>query len=277
MTPSQLPRITGIDTHAHIFNRELPLASGRRYNPDYDALVEQYLSLLDSCCLSHGVLVQPSFLGTDNSFMLAALNKYPERLRGVAVVLPSIGADELDHLAASGVTGVRLNLVGQALEDYSADLWQVFFQRVAVRQWSVEIQRSIDDLAQILPAILSTGVNVVIDHFGLPPGGINPGHASHKAFLELLANQRLWLKLSAPYRSQLTAKQAASTFEVLRSASGGVDRMLWGSDWPHTQFENSTNYTEQFQGVQALLPDPQDWQKVLLENPARLFKFANNI
>lgn len=277
MTSSQLPRITGIDTHAHIFNRELPLATGRRYNPDYDALVEQYLSLLDSCGLSHGVLVQPSFLGTDNSFMLAALNKHPERLRGVAVVLPSISADELDHLAASGVTGIRLNLVGQALEDYSADLWQVFFQRVAVRQWSIEIQRSIDDLAQILPAILSAGVKVVIDHFGLPNGGINPLHASHKAFLDLLANEQLWLKLSAPYRSQLTAEQAASTFELLRSASGGVDRMLWGSDWPHTQFEDSTSYREQFQKIQALLDDPLEWQKVLCANPSRLFKFANTI
>ncbi|WP_417661128.1 amidohydrolase family protein [Pseudomonas sp.] len=274
MTSSQL---SGIDTHAHIFSRGLPLASGRRYNPDYDALVEQYLGLLDSCGLAHGVLVQPSFLGTDNSFMLAALDKYPERLRGIAVVLPSICVDELDRLAASGVVGVRLNLVGQQLEDYSNECWQNFFQQIAARDWSVEIQRSLDDLAQILPAILQTGVNVVIDHFGLPHGGINPQQANHKAFLELLANQQIWLKLSAPYRSDLTAQQVADMFGLLRVASGGVDRMLWGSDWPHTQFENSTSYREQFQKVQALLGDPLEWQKVMCANPSRLFKFVNTI
>ncbi|WP_339487372.1 amidohydrolase family protein [Pseudomonas sp. EL_65y_Pfl2_R95] len=276
MTTSQLP-ITGIDTHAHIFNRELALAPGRRYSPDYDALAEQYLRMLDSCELSHGVLVQPSFLGTDNSFLLDALRKYPERLRGIAVVAPSICEDELEQLAVAGVVGIRLNLVGQALEDYSGDLWQAFFQRIAGRQWLVEIQRSIDDLAQILPAILSAGVNVVIDHFGLPEDGIDPQQPGHKAFLELLANQQLWLKLSAPYRSRSSAEKAHRMLEVLRAASGGVDRMLWGSDWPHTQFEDKTGYAEQFKRIQALLPDPHDWRKVLRDNPARLFKFANSI
>lgn len=274
MTSSQL---TGIDTHAHIFSRELPLASGRRYSPDYDALVEQYLGLLDSCGLAHGVLVQPSFLGTDNSFMLAALDKYPERLRGIAVVMPGISADELDRMAASGVVGVRLNLVGQPLQDYSNECWQAFFQQVAARGWSVEIQRSIDDLAQIIPAILQAGVNVVIDHFGLPHGGIDPQQARHKAFLELLANQQVWLKLSAPYRSDLTAEQVAGMFELLRAASGGVERMLWGSDWPHTRFENSTSYLDQLHRIQVLLSDPLDWQKVMCANPSRLFKFANTI
>lgn len=277
MTSSQLPRITGIDTHAHIFNRELPLAPGRRYSPEYDALAEQFLSLLDSCGLSHGVLVQPSFLGTDNSFMLAALNNYPERLRGIAVVSPGISPSELDQLVASGVVGIRLNLVGQPLEDYSDDHWQAFFQQLAARQCSVEIQRSIDDLAQILPAILSAGVDVVVDHFGLPVGGINPKQASHKAFLDLLSNQQLWIKLSAPYRSHSSAEQAAQMLELLRSASGGVERMLWGSDWPNTQFESSTHYLEQFQRIQSLLTDPLEWEKVLIENPARLFKFATQI
>ena len=62
--------MTGIDTHAHVFARGLTLAEGRRYAPDYDAPVEDYLRRLDENGLSHGVLVQPSFLGTDNGFML---------------------------------------------------------------------------------------------------------------------------------------------------------------------------------------------------------------
>lgn len=276
MTTSQLPPITGIDTHAHIFSRDLPLAPGRRYSPDYDALAEQYLSMLDSCGLSHGVLVQPSFLGTDNSFMLAALKKYPQRLRGIAVVSASISPAQLDELLAAGVVGVRLNLVGQPLDDYSSDHWQAFFKGVAARQWSVEIQRSIDDLAQILPAILSSGVDVVIDHFALATGGIKPELASHKAFLQLLGNKQLWLKLSAPYRSQSSPEQTATMLELLREASGGVERFLWGSDWPHTQFESTTSYRGQFARIQALLTDPLEWQKVLIENPARLFKFAGN-
>ncbi len=98
MPSSAYSGISGIDTHAHIFRRDLPLASGRRYSPDYDASVEQFLAQLDRCGLSHGVLIQPRFLGTDNRFMLEALRRYPERLRGVAVVSPDIDDAELDEL-----------------------------------------------------------------------------------------------------------------------------------------------------------------------------------
>ncbi len=78
--------ITGIDCHAHVFSRDLELAAVRRYTPGYDATLAQYLSHLHAHGLSHGVLVQPSFLGTDNRYLLAALRQAPEQLRGVVVV-----------------------------------------------------------------------------------------------------------------------------------------------------------------------------------------------
>lgn len=113
------PAITGIDTHAHIFRQDLPMVANRRYSPHYDALVEQYLAHLDAHGLSHGVLIQPSFLGTDNGFMVEALRLHPERLRGVAVVDVAITDAELDALAAAGVVGIRLNLIGKELQDYT--------------------------------------------------------------------------------------------------------------------------------------------------------------
>lgn len=54
--------ITAIDTHAHVFERGLPLADARRYAPTYDAPLPAYLAQLDAHGVSHGVLVQPSFL-----------------------------------------------------------------------------------------------------------------------------------------------------------------------------------------------------------------------
>src|SRR4051794_22927541 len=49
-----------IDTHAHIFKRGLKLADVRRYAPDYDATLTDYLTTLDANGMTHGVLVQPS-------------------------------------------------------------------------------------------------------------------------------------------------------------------------------------------------------------------------
>ena len=67
---------------------------------------------LDAHGLSHGVLVQPSFLGTDNRYLLEALRGCPQRLRGVVMLEPTVSDAELQAMDALGVCGMRLNLVG---------------------------------------------------------------------------------------------------------------------------------------------------------------------
>src|SRR5258706_14032175 len=63
---SAVPRFaiaSSVDTHAHVFERGLPMPDARRYAPDEDALLGTYLHHLDTHGMAHGVLVQPSFLG----------------------------------------------------------------------------------------------------------------------------------------------------------------------------------------------------------------------
>ena len=76
-----------IDTHAHVFRRDLPVAERRRYTVDYDAMPHDYLAMLRSNGMARGVLIQPSFLGFDNSYLLAVIARNKERLRGI-VALP---------------------------------------------------------------------------------------------------------------------------------------------------------------------------------------------
>ncbi|MET0529418.1 MAG: amidohydrolase family protein [Microvirga sp.] len=113
--------VTAIDSHAHVFKRGLPLAANIRYAPDYDATPEDYIRNLDAKGMSNGFLVQPSFLGTDNSYMLEALRRYPNRFRGIVVVQPDIRQDALQELAAAGVVGIRLNLIGVQNPQFNAD------------------------------------------------------------------------------------------------------------------------------------------------------------
>ncbi len=74
------------DTHAHVFgpSDRFPYADDRSYTPP-DAPLEKYLGMLDTLGFARGVLVQGSAHGHDNSAMLDALERQPERLRGVAV------------------------------------------------------------------------------------------------------------------------------------------------------------------------------------------------
>ena len=87
------------------------------------------VALLDAHGISHAVLVQPSFLGTDNRFLLEALRAAPQRLQGVAVVAPDIGEPAWQALADGGICGIRLNLVGLPLPDLTQSDWQRLLAR----------------------------------------------------------------------------------------------------------------------------------------------------
>ncbi len=84
--PKVPPPPDACDTHAHVFGPEerFPYAEDRSYTPP-DAPLEKYLGMLDAIGFARGVLVQGSAHGRDNSAMLDALSRRPDRLRGVAV------------------------------------------------------------------------------------------------------------------------------------------------------------------------------------------------
>ena len=92
------------------------MAGVRRYTPNYDATLDDYVARLREVGLTGSILVQPSFLGTDNSFMLAAMEAVSDApdlvFKGVVVLDPSEGAPDVDALSEAGVIGIRLNRVG---------------------------------------------------------------------------------------------------------------------------------------------------------------------
>ena len=261
-----------IDTHAHVFHRELKLAPGRRYAPDYDAPLSLYLEQLDHNGMTNGVLVQPSFLGTDNSYLVNCLKQTNGRLRGIAVVDPTVSADELRELDRAGIAGIRLNLVGQPLPDLSAAEWKGLLANVKAMGWQVEIQRNASDLAVLAPQLLDLGVTVVLDHYALPDPKLGVADPGFQSVLKLGATKNVWVKISAPYRNGAAGESfAKEAYPLLRSAYG-LDRLLWGSDWPHTQFEATQSYAKIRQFLDTLIVDKNERAQVLA-SPRPLFRF----
>ncbi|UGA47983.1 amidohydrolase family protein [Bradyrhizobium quebecense] len=268
---AEVPKLA-IDTHAHVFHRELKLAPGRRYAPDYDAPLALYLQQLDQNGITNGVLVQPSFLGTDNSYLVECLKATNGRLRGIAVVDVAVAAEELRTLDRAGVAGIRLNLVGQKLPDLTSPDWTALLAQIRTLDWQVEIQRNAGDLATLAPQLLDQGVKVVLDHFALPDPKLGIDDPGFQSVLKLGATRNVWVKISAPYRNggagEAFAKQA---YPLLRNAYG-VDRLLWGSDWPHTQFEATQSYAKNRKFLDELIVDADERARVLA-SPRELFRF----
>lgn len=235
MTDNTLPVV---DCHFHVFDAGVAVASAR-YRPPYAARLADWLCLVAETGDPYGVVVQTSFLGTDNTALLAALRAMPGRLRGVAVIDPSIGDAELAALDAAGVRGIRLNLYGDAhWRRVETAPWRALFARIGALGWHVECHANNGDGAMMLGALDAAlgdePVPVVLDHFGRP-GEAGIGDAVFDTARAVRLRRPLWVKISAPYR--LANMQDWPTLADKWREVAGEDRLLWGSDWPWTNHE----------------------------------------
>jgi predicted TIM-barrel fold metal-dependent hydrolase len=230
-----------VDTHAHVFDAGCRLVEGRRYTPGYEAPVARYIEVLKRAGVRHGVLVQPSFLGTGNGYLLTGLRAFPDRLRGVAVVAPDIDDAELEVMAGAGVRGIRYNLLGRDPAMVAAPDYRALTRRVAALGWLVEVQVPGADLPRVLDVLLKDAQTVVVDHFGKPGAAEPQADPGFRKLMEFGPGGPVWVKLSAPYRlGGLDPAPYAAAF----LAHFGPERLLWGSDWPWTENEVSTSYAE---------------------------------
>lgn len=264
-----------VDSHAHVFAKDLPLAPVRRHAPDYDALLEQYLAHLDRVGISRGVLVQPSFLGNDNSYFMAALRRFPDRLRGVAVVSPYIAGKELRAMAEQGVVGIRLNLVGLPIPDLRSDQWVGLFRQVRDLDWHVEVHREARDLPALIPPLLASGCKIVVDHFGRPDPTLGADDPGFKFLLDQASTGQIWVKLSAAYRTWGAEQTGEACCRAARAllASFGAERLMWASDWPNTQHQHLVDYDATRRAFDCWVTDEKRRRIILADTPVDLFKF----
>jgi predicted TIM-barrel fold metal-dependent hydrolase len=273
MRESSTTTLAAVDSHAHVFVRGLPLAPHRRHAPEYDATLADYLSLLDRHGVSHGVLVQPSFLGTDNSFLLDALRRERTRLRGVVMLDPSTSAQQLQALDALGVRGVRLNLVGLPIPDLRGDPWSGFLARLHELDWHVEVHREAVDLKPCVEPLLLAGCKVVVDHFGRPNFSVDGSDSGFEWLLAQAVTGRVWVKLAAAYRSWSEEDGLQSiTAATALLAHFGPERLVWGSDWPNTQHRDRASFATGQLALESWVPDPEARRRILADTPARLFR-----
>lgn len=267
--------VTAIDTHAHVFERGLPLATRRRYAPGYDAPLPDYLAQLDAHGISHGVLVQPSFLGTDCRYLLRALALAPERVRGVAVIDPACNPAHLDAMHRAGVVGIRLNLFDAPDPRFDDPAWRATLGHVGRLGWHVEVHVEAKRLAGIVEPLLEHEVRIVVDHFGRPDPALGVEDPGFRYLLSLGRTGRVWVKISGAYRNGV-GSNATATARLAADAlkhEFGVERLVWGSDWPHTQFEQNESFERALRVLDAVVPDVRERRAVLVSTPARLFNF----
>lgn len=275
------------DCHAHVFDpARFPYAPRRAYTPP-PADVRQLAQLHRGLAVDRVVLVQPSVYGTDNACLLDALQVLgPARARGIAVLdLAAASAPQLQQLHQGGVRGVRLNL--QVGGDGLARARQQVQDARRLRTlpgWSLQVHAGLDLVVALREDLRELAVPVVLDHFA---GGLQPGGDGLLGrLLAELQHGHLYVKLSAPYRLWAGAGPGQAARLAREFHAAAPDRILWGSDWPHTggsgQRGGDPLAVEPFRTVDngpvlrdllACLPDDDARQRLLVRNPAALYGF----
>lgn len=265
------------DVHAHVCGPRdrFPLVANRLYNPP-QAPLSEYRHMLDALGIERGVLVQPSVYGTDNRAMLEALAEDPVRLRAVAVLPFDVGVDEVRHLHALGVRGVRSNIVD--LKDGKGQLPLDGLRRladtIAPFGWHIEFLMHVNEFPDLHRQLSDFPVPFVFGHLGYVPTtlGATPGF---EGLLALAREGKAWIKMTAPYRLTPEAYPYPSVVPAAQRLLEEVpQRLMWGSDWPHVFIKSAMpNDGDLFNLFIDWLRDRDLLQTVLVDNPARVYGF----
>jgi len=277
----------------HIFGpRSLyPLAEDRVFAPGL-ATVDDVVALHDKLGIQRLVVVQASPQGLDNRCVLDSLDLLHAKGREAraVVVLPRQPLhEELERMHAVGVRGVRVNLASYGRSDpaSAAVALQEAADTAAVMGWHVQMYTTVALVATIANTIRQLPVPLVLDHFGLAMAVSGVGQQGFSELLSLVREGHVYVKLSAPYRiiEHVDGRDAEPIARALIDSN--AERMLWGTDWPHTgpwpgmprEREGAEPFHPVDDGQQmdivASWTTPDEWERILVQNPARLYGFGD--
>ena len=266
------------DTHFHLFGpaAQFPFAPERAYTPP-EAPLEALLAMHARLGIERGVVIQGNAHGTDNSALLDALKREPKRLRGAAIVKDTISGAELRRMADGGVRALRFHHMPGA-RGYSAlglKAFAALAPRMAELGLHVQFMMDANGLQDALPYFAGWRLPIMIDHMGNVDAARGVNQPGVRLMCKLLAEGRIWVKLSGAYRISQRYPDypdARPVHEALVKAN--PDQVVWGTDWPHPRLDKDMPDDGHLLDLfNAWTPDAALRRKILVENPARLYGF----
>ena len=272
------------DAHFHVFGPAEKYAYGTdiRYKPPYEP-VDRYLKLARRLGFERYVFVQPSAYGFDNSCMLDAMRQLdPAIRRGIVDLDEARTTDkELSDLDALGVRGIRVNV--SPIRKPEAGLAASMRPRILrLAKICAELAWHLDFLTpgwlvnELMPTLYDLPVEFSVAHMGLFPAKDGPNQSGFQSFLDLVddGSKRCWVKLTGIYRFS-TASDFADVKPMAQALIERVpDQLIWGSDFPHLSFHDRVGTIQLYNLLAEWAPDPKTRQRILADNPARLFGFG---
>ena len=262
------------DAHMHVYDARFP-HDGKMVN---GATADDYRRELQARIgTTRTVVVTPRIYGVDNRVTLDAIRQLgADRTRGVAVLRPDVTDAELDTLHTGGIRGIRFTLYTPVQAVVGFEMVESLSQRVHELGWHVQLHWTAAQIVEHEALLRRLPSKIVFDHLArlsLPEGIDHPAFGIVRSLLE---TGRAWLKLSGPYLDSRVG-EAQRYSDMDRAAHAWVnaapERLVWGSDWPHTTETIKPDDTALFDVLSHWVEDPLQRRAILVDNPAKLYDF----
>ena len=239
-----------------------------------EATLDQLEARLATLGLGRAVLVQPAQFGTDNACMLQALAKHRNILRGVAAIGPECGDDTLESMAHTGVRGARLD--ARRVAGIDAARIEALARRIEPFRWHLQLAIDPPALKRLAPFLAGLPVETVIEDLGLASVADGLTGAGFKALLRLVRGGRAWVKLAGAARISAMAPPWPDLVPFVGAVvEADPTRLLWGSGWPHEPVRSRPPADgDVIELLRLAAPDERLRRLILVENPARLYRFG---
>ena len=275
-----------IDCHAHLWKTQNGRVDGRAVTglkngrsdfggevrqmmPPYmlggENTAEMFLSNMDYAGVSAAVITQEEIDGNQDDYLLAAKAKYPARLKICSLY------EEGKPFALSGFDGVKLcagRLPTQDLTKHAA----VFEAANAAGKFvSVDLADGDRQTGSLLELIKTyPGLRIAVGHFGMVT------RAGWREQIRLARNENVRIEsggITWLYNSEFYPFPSA--VRAIREAAAvcGIEKLMWGSDYPRTMVEITYKMSFDFVLKSKELTETEK-TAFLFENAARFYGFS---
>jgi predicted TIM-barrel fold metal-dependent hydrolase len=242
-----------VDSHAHIWEPDMPYAASAWTRPSYAYTAEQLLADLESASIRYGVIAAASLFGTHNDYTIRSLRKY-RNLRGTVILDPTVDLYTLEAMRADGIVGARLQwYMVDPLPDIAGESFQRFCRRL--RDPGMHLHLNIEGfrMPAVARELIRTGVRLVIDHYGWHDPAQRLQAHSYQDMVRLVEAGNVWVKLASGFRRPDRDLPAEYTQDLL--ARFGAEQLLWGSASPFVGHEHAASCRGVVEDLHYAVPD----------------------
>ncbi|GAX10813.1 hypothetical protein FisN_1Hh355 [Fistulifera solaris] len=244
-------RIKVIDSHLHVWASPEEAAAKFPYVQDPpDSLKDRasascLLREMEAAGVDGALIVQPINHKFDHSYVIHAIQTYPDRFKGMMLFDPSMSETDamaqLQELKEKGFVGVRFNpylwpkLGEKKWSPMSQGVGLALYKRCGELKMPVGIMcfqgldLHFDDILALLAA--SSETTLILDHFGFTA---LDSDATFDQLLSLAQYPNVYVKISAWFRLNdnppFTDVRERRFIPLLNAF--GADRLMYGSDFP---------------------------------------------